>query len=290
MARTGLGDHRGWPLCLAPAGAGNASQCQLSQGMGRVSQQLPPCCLVSANPLLPLPQPMLYLQVLGQFKEQRDGFPSQDAQGNIAAGQQRGQLQPATGTGRQEGSQGGQALPQGLSALQLAASHQPAFIPHPTHLSKMLLRWDGGQMVRSRDHDWSALQCRGPCWAGPEPPSPVLEGLKMPSKQDRHETRSWRKETCQSDHSCYEDATVSCALGTKWDPPCQGVPGAPLGQQRLLHPQHPISATQASPQLSSRLLREGAWAVTDVPVPLLQLSSRLPWHCGLRAGGMAAPG
>lgn len=244
--------------------AGDAGQRQLGQGMGRVSQQLPPCRPFSIHPLLPLPQPMLYLQVLGQFEEQCDGFPSQDAQGNIAAGQQWGQLQPATGTGRQEGSQGGQALPQGLPAPQLAASHQPPFTPHPTHLSKMLLRWEEGQMVRSRDHDWRALQCRGPCWAGAELPSPVLVGLKMPSKQDRHETRSWRRETCQSDHSCHEDATVSCALGTKWDPPCQGVPGAPLGQQRLLHPQHPISATQASLQL-----REGAWAVTDVPVPLL---------------------
>lgn len=151
--------------------------------------------------LLPLPQAMFYLQVLGQFEEQRDGFPSQDAQGNIAAGQQWGQLQPTTGTGRQKGSQGGQAPPQGLPALQLAASHQAPFTPHPTYLSKMLLRWDGGQMVRSRDHDWSALQCRGPCWVGAEPPSPVLEGLKMPSKQDRHETRSWRRETCQSDQT-----------------------------------------------------------------------------------------
>lgn len=54
-------------------------------------------------------------------------------------------------------------------------------------------------MVRSRDHDWSALQCRGPWWAGAEPPSPALGELKTPSKQDRHETRSWRGEThCQT--------------------------------------------------------------------------------------------
>ena len=49
---------------------------------------------------------------------------------------------------------------------------------------------EGGQMVRSRDHDWSALQCRGPCWAGAKPPLLALGWLKMPSKQDRHKTRS----------------------------------------------------------------------------------------------------
>lgn len=38
------------------------------------------------------------------------------------------------------------------------------------------------------------------------------------------------------------------------------------------------------------LSREGAWAVTDIPMPLPWLSSKLPWHCGLRADGTVAPG
>lgn len=68
-------------------------------------------------------------------------------------------------------------------------------------------------MVRSRDHDWSALQCRGPCCVGAEPPSPALGGLKTPSKQDRHKITSWRGETHLSGHSCQEDTKVKPCTG-----------------------------------------------------------------------------
>lgn len=60
---------------------------------------------------------------------------------------------------------------------------------------------------------------------------------------------------CQSDHSCHGDATLSCALGTKGDPPYQGVPGAPW--DRRGYSTHNTQSA-GSPQLSSGLPWEGA--------------------------------
>lgn len=53
-------------------------------------------------------------------------------------------------------------------------------------------------MVSRRDQDWRALQCkvwsRGLCWAGMELPSSGQEVLKMPSRQVRHEIKSWERD------------------------------------------------------------------------------------------------
>lgn len=160
--------------------------------------------------------------------------------------------------------------PRGSAA---SAPHQPLHPARPTHLSKMLLMWEGGQMVRSRDHDWSALQCRGPCWLRAALPSPALGGLKMPSKQDRHETRSCRGEICLSDHSCQKDTTV------RGDPSYLGAPGAPRAEET---PPPGTAHLQGGllPQLSLTVPVERAWAVTHVPMPLPQLSSTLTWCAG----------
>lgn len=112
-------------------------------------------------------------------------------------------------------------------------------------------------MVRSRDHDWSALQCRGPCWVGAELPSPVLAGLKMPSKQDRHEIRSWSGETHPSGHNCQEHTKAKPhTVHQRGSTLPRGTMSSPQ-QEGPLHLGHSIFARQVSlPQLSFMLPRE----------------------------------